>query len=125
MIHNLKKLLTSVDVLNTLQGGISEPFLSVQEQTDSRQIRVRVPGFNKHDLQVEITNDTLTVYYNIPVTSSGETLYVPQVIYTQLIPYFIEIPAITVTHEEKDLVVQLPFNSLRDGYNKKIELSEE
>lgn len=125
MILNIKKLLTSVDVLNTLHGGISEPFLSFVEHTNSRQIRVRVPGFDKYALQVEVNNNTLTVYYYIPVISSGETLQVPQVIHTQLLPYFIEISGITVTHEEQDLVVQLPFNSLHDGYNKKIELSEE
>ena len=44
---NVLDLATSVDVLNTLSGGISEPQISYYEHEQSREIRLRVPGIDK------------------------------------------------------------------------------
>ncbi len=52
MIKHFKELITSVDLLNTLHGGISEPFLSFREDIAGREMRVRVPGLAKEALRV-------------------------------------------------------------------------
>ncbi|HEY9045142.1 MAG TPA: Hsp20/alpha crystallin family protein, partial [Ohtaekwangia sp.] len=114
-------LLTSVDVLNTLHGGISEPAVSLQQQATGREIRVRVPGIEKEALQVEVHNNTLSVFYHIPIESAGKKINMPVVIYNKAIPYFIDISEIKATFEGDELVVQLPYNKLSSGYNKKIQ----
>lgn len=125
MIKSFKKLITSIDILNTINGGISEPFLSLQEQSQSREIHVRVPGLAPESLQIEIVNNTLTVFYMIPVFSNGGLMQIPQVVYNQTIPYFVNTNAIHAFREEKEFIIQLPFNELRDGNNRKIELDRE
>lgn len=112
-----------MDVLNTLHGGVSEPFLSMKEMSDSREVRVRVPGVEKEALQVEIVNNQLSVFYFIPVYSDGKLVQLPQVIYNQPIPYFVEVSKIKASFEENQLRVQLPFNELSDGYNRKIKIN--
>ena len=120
-----KDLITSVDLLNTLHGGVSEPFLSIREQSDGREMRVRVPGVNKDALQVEVVDNQLTVFYMIPIHSNGKLMQMPQVIYNQPIPYFIDAAKIQGTYEENELVVVLPFNKLSNGHNRKIKISGE
>ncbi|SKC78754.1 Hsp20/alpha crystallin family protein [Ohtaekwangia koreensis] len=118
-------LLTSVDVLNTLHGGISEPVLSLRQQSSGREVRVRVPGIDKETLQVEVHNNMLSVFYLIPIDTAGKVINMPLVVYNKAIPYFIDISAIKAVFEADELVVQLPYNKLSSGYNKKIQIGEE
>lgn len=124
-IKAFKDLLTSVDVLNTVNGGVSEPFISLREKAVAREIRVRVPGITKEALQVEINNNEISVYYLIPIQTSGKVLYMPQILLKQTIPYFIEVTEIKASYDDNELVVKLPFNKLKDGYNRQIEIGEE
>jgi len=125
MIKSFKKLLTSVDVLNTINGGISEPFLSLQEQDSAREITVRVPGLTSESLQTEIVNNTLTIFYMIPININGQLMLVPQIIYNKTIPYFINTAKIDFLQRDHELVVRLPFNELRDGSTHRMELDHD
>ena len=125
MIKAFKNLLTSVDVLNTVNGGISEPALSLREHQNGRELRIRVPGINQEALHVEVNGNDLTVFYFIPVQSLGKVLQMPHLVYNQPIPYFIEVAGIKAVFEDKELVVKLPFNELSNGYNRKIEIEKE
>jgi hypothetical protein len=122
MIKKFKDLITSVDVLNTLHGGVSEPFLSVLEDEISRELRVRVPGINREALQVEIVNSSLSVFYLLPIISAEKLVYLPQVVYNQEIPYFVAANEITAGFEDNELVIQLPFNKLSNGLNRTINI---
>ena len=122
MISKFQDLLTSVDVLNTLHGGVSEPFISHREQNSGQVMRVRIPGVSREALHVEIHNNEISVFYFIPVESRGTLIQMPQVVYKQEIPYYIEISGIKATYEENELIVEFPFNTLSEGYNKKLEI---
>lgn len=124
-MNKFKHLLTTVDLLNTLNGGVSEPYVSFREVASGRELRVRVPGVNREMLQVEINENNLSVYYLIPMASSGKELLLPKEVTKQVIPYFIEISGIHATYEANELVVKLPFNELTSGYNRKIPIVEE
>jgi HSP20 family molecular chaperone IbpA len=120
MTQQLKELLTSVDILNTLHGGVSEPFLSVVEKKDGREIRVRVPGVDREQVKAEINNNELSVYYLIPVESNGHLINMPKVIYRDVLPLSIELRNIEATYNFDELVIYLPYNTATDGYNRKI-----
>jgi HSP20 family molecular chaperone IbpA len=120
-----KDLLTSIDVLNTVNGGVSEPYVSIREEATSREVRVRVPGVERDALQVEINNNELSVYYLIPIQSSGKLINMPRIVYSQPIPFFIEVEGIKAVYSDKELLVKLPFNEHSDGYNRKIKIEEE
>lgn len=124
MKKSFKNLLTTVDLLNTLNGGVSEPYLSFRELEDGRQLRIRVPGVSKEMLQVEIHNNQLNVYYHIPMETSGKQVFVPKEVVNQALPFFIEIPAIQASFEENELVINLPFNELSNGYTRKVPIAD-
>jgi HSP20 family molecular chaperone IbpA len=124
MKNKFKHLLTTVDLLNTLNGGVSQPYLAFREEPEGRELRVRVPGVSKEMLHVEINNNELTVFYHIPMESAGQQVYLPKEVVKQTLPYFIEITGIHATYEENELVVKLPFNELSNGYNRKVPIVE-
>lgn len=124
MNNKFKHLLTTVDLLNTLNGGVSEPYLSIRENNDGRELRVRVPGVRKEMLQVEINDNQLTVLYHIPMETSGKEVFVPKEVFKQALPYFIEITGINATYEENELVVKLPYNELSNGYKRNVPIVE-
>jgi len=124
MNNNLKNLLTTVDLLNTLNGGVSEPRLSYRDRPDGRELRIRVPGVSKELLQVEVNNNQLNVFYHIPMETLGQQVYLPKEVVRQTLPYFIEIPAIQATYDDNELVVMLPYNELSNGYNRKVPIIE-
>lgn len=124
-MKKFKDLVTSVDVLNTIHGGISEPFLSIREEAEGRQVRVRIPGVKKEAMQVEINNNKLSIFYLIPIHSNEKMIHMPCIVYNQSIPYYIESSRIKASFEGNELIVDLPFNELSNGYNRKIEIGEE
>lgn len=124
MKNKFKHLLSTVDLLNTLNGGVSEPYLSFRERPDGRELRVRVPGVGKEMLQVEIHENQLTVLYHIPMETSGKKVFLPKEVVKQTLPYFIEITGIQATYEENELVINLPFNELSNGYRRMIPIVE-
>jgi HSP20 family molecular chaperone IbpA len=124
MNNKFKHLLTTVDLLNTLNGGVSEPYVSFREHPDGRQLRVRIPGVSKEMLHVEIQDNQLNVFYHIPMETSGRQVFLPKEVVRQTLPYFVQIPAIQATYEGNELVVDLPYNELSNGYNRKIPIVE-
>jgi len=115
---------TSIDVLNTLSGGIAEPQIVYGENDLGREIRLRVPGIGREQMQVEIHNNTLTIYYYLFVPSVEKQVQIPQVVHHKTVPYYIDISKINAVFEEDELVVRLPYNKLANGYHRKIRISE-
>lgn len=120
MNSKLTQLVTTVDLLNTLNGGVSEPYVSHKEVPDGSELRIRVPGVRKEMLQVEIRNNQLNVFYVIPIETAGKKVLLPKEVIRQTLPYFIAIPGIHATFEGNELVVNLPYNELSNGYNRKV-----
>src|SRR5688572_24798645 len=124
MEHKLE-LLTSVDVLNTLHGGISEPQVSINQFENAREIRVKVPGVDLESIQVEVNTNVLSIHYTMNIMSAGKNIRLPYRIFNRQLPYYVDISKIHSAIEGKELVVTLPFNALADGYHKKIKTKED
>lgn len=124
-MENRLDILTSVDVLNTLHGGTSEPQISLRQLPDAREVHVRVPGIDPSAIQVEVTNNRLFAYYGFNIESAGKNVLLPYTIYNRQLPYFIDISNINATVEGNQLIIRLPFNDLAHGYHKKIRTSED
>jgi len=122
--NRFSDMTTSIDVLNTLNGGVSEPYLSFQQFDDRREIHVYVPGINKEAIQIEVHKNVLTIFYTIPTQSGEMRVPMPQVVYSKAIPYYIDVIKISAHTDGDGLVVMLPFNERASGYYRNIKLDE-
>lgn len=125
-MENRLDVLTSVDVLNTLHGGISEPQLLIKQREHAREMRIKVPSIDPESIQVEVNNNTLFIYYDLCINSAGKNIRLPYTIYKRSLPYFIDIGKInsSVKADTNELIIKLPFNALANGYHKKIKTNE-
>ena len=112
---NYLDLITSIDVLNTLNGGVSEPQMNMNHFEDYREIRLKVPGIKQEDVHVEVHNNNLSIYYFINIVSNEKLIQIPKFVYNRSVPYFIDINKINARLEDEDLIVKLPFNKLANG----------
>lgn len=114
------ELLASIDVLNTITGGASEPQMAFSQYPDHREIRVKVPGIKEENLRAEIHNNILSVLYTFQVLSDNVWIEVPKIIYKKPIPYFVDTERISASHENSVLTVTLPYNSMTQGYHRTV-----
>lgn len=126
---NMKKanyldLITSIDVLNTVNGGVSEPQLNLVHFEDYREIRLKVPGIKLEEVHVEVHNNNLSIFYFINIICNDRMIQLPRFVYNRNVPYYIDISKIKARLENEELVVNLPFNRLANGYHKEIKVNE-
>jgi HSP20 family molecular chaperone IbpA len=114
------EIIQSIDITNTLNGGVSEPVIKISQHQDYRQIELKVPGMTEESMHVKINNNQLVVYFEHAIESRGETIYIPHIAYNKPIPYFIDVKNIRAQYSEGVLTVQLPFNELANGYQRDI-----
>jgi hypothetical protein len=119
------ELLTSVDVMNTLNGGRTEPAVHITKHDQFREMRVKVPGVDPETIQLEVNDNTVSVYYVRNFVSFDKEVLLPHTVYNQPQPYFIDVTNINAHVEGSELVIQLPFNRLEQGYHKNIPTREE
>ncbi len=113
-------VLQSIDITNTLNGGISEPMMKLSQHQEYRQIALRVPGMVEESMHVKINNNQLMVYFEHTVVSREAMIYAPHIVYNKPIPYFIDAKKIRAQYNEGMLTVQLPYNELANGYHRDI-----
>ncbi len=114
------ELLKSIDVINTLSGGVSEPQIRLKQFPDHREIRVKVPGIAEEDFKAEIHNNVLSVFFVMNILSDATMIQVPKVVYNKQIPYFVDASKIAAAFDKDTYIVKLPFNSMAQGYHRSI-----
>ncbi len=114
------EIIQSIDITNTLNGGVSQPMVKLSQHQDFRQIEMKVAGMVEENMRIKISNNQLIVSFERTLISRGETIYVPQVVYNKPIPYFVDAKNIWAQYAEGVLTIQLPFNELANGYSRDV-----
>ena len=118
-------LITSVDVMNTLNGGRTEPLVRLKQHADSREIRVKIPGIDPEKIEVEVNEDRVLIFYVMNIESVGKEIGTPYSVYNRQQPYFIDVNRIVAQVEGGELVVTLPFNQLANDYHRSVKTRED
>jgi HSP20 family molecular chaperone IbpA len=118
-----EEIIQSILITNTLNGGVSDPYIRYANFPEYREIAVRVPGVSPENLHVNINNNQLIVYFNRHIEANG-ALLVPQIVYNKPIPYFIDSKKIKALFNEGWLLVQLPYNEMANGYHRDIPIEK-
>ncbi len=116
------EILQTINALNTMNGGVSEPTVILKELEDHRAVWLRIPGIDLDKIQVEVRNNVLSIFHFFVSHVADQTVQTPRFLYNKQIPYFIDQENIAAHVEENFLKVVLPFNKLAEGYMRKIDL---
>jgi HSP20 family molecular chaperone IbpA len=118
-------LITSVDVMNTLNGGRTEPVVKLAQFTNSREVRVKVPGIDPEKIEVEVNDNRVVIFYMMTVATAGREVSMPFSVYNKQQPYFVDVSKIVAQVKGDELVVTLPYNQLANGYHKRVKTKED
>ena len=79
-----------------------------KQHTDSREIRVKIPGIDPEKIEVEVNeNRVCDILYNEYCIPAARRLRMPYSVYNRQQPYFIDVSKIVAQVEEEELVVTL------------------
>lgn len=112
-------LAVSGDVLNTMNGGISEPRIAIRSSNEGQLLEIRVPGVDLKKLNIEVNHNRLVVFQGVS-HADDVTIPVPRIIFDRPVPYFIDVERITAVVEDNVLYIRLPYNERANGYRRKI-----
>ena len=121
----LSEMLGTVDVMNTLHGGIVESQVKFSKDKNSYKVEVTTPGMSGENLGVEVANKDLVVYHLLDFEQENDqygTDKIPHVLTSILIPRDADYKNITANHHDGKLEVLLPFNELKGGYSSAINI---
>lgn len=122
-IQWVRKVLKTADIMNTLNGGMSQPQIKLKKAGDHYLLKVQIPGVEGDTLKVDIIDKSLFVYHNLVFGEDSEaTILVPHVIATYPLSPEIDFRNITATFENRTLKVVMPVNELRSGFHRGINI---
>ena len=116
--------LKQIDLMNTLNGGVSMTSIDMEETEDSLAINVAAPGVSPESFNIFIDHNTLIVFSTIPDndTKMDNQIHVPMFYKTFEIPYFVDGNKIDAVYEEGLLKVILPYRQKRTTLQRKIDI---
>lgn len=125
--HDIKwvrKVLMTADIMNTLNGGTSQPQTKLEKSADHKLLMVKIPGVDADTLKVDIIDKSLFIYHNLLFDGNTEdsTIMVPHVVATYPLSPEIDFKNITARYENKILQVVMPYNELRSGFHRGINI---
>ncbi len=120
-----KELLLSTDVMNTINGGMSQPQIRVEKIDEGYRVNTKITGVAPENMQVDIKNNKLFIFHHIHV--DNEDLYneiktIPYMVGFFNIPFDVDIKGINASYEDNHLKINMPFNEMADGYHKTIDI---
>lgn len=121
----VKQLLRTANILNTIHGGTIEPQIHVRRDTTNYHVTVKIPGINEEKLKVEIAEKHLIVSHEMTFETADEKiLLVPHVLAACPLSLNIDHTKITADFNEGTLVVQLPLSDFSSGYRREIDINK-
>ena len=121
----VRGILRSADIMNTMNGGMSQPAVKMQKKDDHYLITASVPGVDHSLLKVEVVDKHVLLYHTLQMGSGDDqALNIPRVLASFPISSDIDYEKITANLQDERLNVKLPFNELSNGYYRSIRVSK-
>ncbi len=116
--------LKQIDLMNTLNGGVSMASLNMEEQENSLVITVSAPGVSPESFNIFIDHYKLIILSTLPNEDlmDEENMYIPMFYKAFDIPYFVEGSKIDAVYEDGVLKVILPYREKSTTLQRKIDI---
>ena len=117
----IRNLARTADILNTINGGMSQTTIKIHNSEQEWLIKVKTPGVDLDNLRLEVLDNHLYIQQMMEIdqNSSEKAPYV-----ISMIPLIrqINIDAISATFEDGWTVIKLPFDEMVNGQERQIKI---
>ncbi len=118
------EILRATDIANTLNGGVAQPKIKTQKQSDQFVIYLEVPGLDIGSLHIEIKNKQLLVYHFMSFNHKEMNLTVPHVVAMFPITLDVDYNKISASHENDALRISIPYSDIARNYQRSIKIKK-
>ena len=108
----IKTLAESADIINTINGGMSQANIEKFTLTDHYLITISIPGVDNHSLKLELDRDLLLIFQLMRLEDDVE---IPYLISTLQLEENIDKRGVHTDFQGKNLNIVLPFASSEDS----------
>ena len=125
--HIDHRILKAVDIMNTINGGMSQAVTRLEKMDKNYMLIVKMPGITPGNLVIEVKNNTINIYHKVSVQKSelyGGSGFFQFMVGQMVIPFDVNILRIKAVYDEHVLRIILPFNEFSNGYSKQINVDE-
>ena len=113
------------EIANTISGGMSETTAHFSKSETVCKVEVTIPGINVDDVNVEIHDRVLTIFFMMELESGELVVHLPRMIYHRLLLSNVDIEKVEAKSTNNKLVVTLPLNDEdKPGYHRKVSIDK-
>ncbi len=117
-----RALVQGLDLANTILGGMSEANFTHEEENNVYTIKIKTPGLGPDNYSIDIKNNVLYMYSLMNTDGMNFESKAPYLMRHFTLPFFVDLDAVEADFYDGTLKVTLPFNHLKDGFERKIEI---
>ena len=116
----IKNLAQTAQVINTINGGMSQPIVSVSKGPEEWTIKARVPGVDADHMKIEVKDNYLYLFHLIEDEQADMEL--PLMLAAISISNRVQYDLITAAYENAELEISLPLDQENKGYEREIDI---
>jgi HSP20 family protein len=120
--NSWRGFLNQMDLMHTLNGGMSMTSLDVNETEHNLIITISAPSVKPEAYQVLIDRSKLIIHSSYKSNTAEGEMAIPMFFKTFDIPYFVDGTGINAVFEEGKLVVTMPFSENKQALQRKIDI---
>ncbi|XOV92572.1 MAG: Hsp20/alpha crystallin family protein [Bacteroidota bacterium] len=117
-----RHLAMTADVLNTINGGMSQTTINLKVLEHEWLVKVTTPGVELENLRLEVLDNHLYIHQMMEIEHDGPEK-APYVIAMIPLTRQINVEAISATFENGYTLIKLPFDEMVNGYERQIDIT--
>ncbi|MFT6866402.1 MAG: hypothetical protein ACJA08_001233 [Cyclobacteriaceae bacterium] len=116
----IKNLASTAELINTINGGMAQPYVVLEKSEASWLLRMRIPSVNVDNIKIEVKEGILLVFHNLETSQSDIEL--PYLIEMLNLTGQIDLDSIYAEYDDEEIFVHLPFDEMASGFEREIEI---
>jgi hypothetical protein len=117
----VKNLAKTAEIVNTINGGMSQAKLHMKKESDEWLLRFKVPGVGPDNLKIEVRNSQLFIFQILGADNSSG-IELPYLITSLVISPKIDFEGIIAEYDGEEICVHMPLDEMSDGHEREIEI---
>lgn len=117
----IANLAQTADIINTINGGMSQANLELSKYEDEWTVKVKVPGVSAERMKIEVKDNRMFIFQILPDTNAAE-IELPYLLTAFSISSRVDYNRILAEYENGEIFIHMPLDEMGDSFEREIEI---
>ncbi len=117
----IKNLAHTAELVNTINGGMTEPLVEIEKFDTEWVISIRVPGISPDAMKIEIKDFELFLF-NMILEPNSSDVELPYMLAAVQLNGAVDVEGIIAEYDDGELLIHLPLDEEAGGYERDVEI---